>query len=456
MNFLIKKLINDKNFYKKLVLLAVPMIIQNFIVSSLNMTDTIMVGALGENQIAAVGIANQYFFFYNLIILGLTTGFSIFISQYWGSKNKKDIKKVLGLEIICVLAVGSIFTLGALLIPNLILRGFTGEPQVLQLGVGYLKIVALSYVVTGLSMLQANALKSIGKSKFPMIVSIVAILINLILNYIFIFGKLGFKAMGVEGSALGTVVARAVEFIMITYFTFKKGSSFRGGVKEFIDMDSIFIKTKFKAVIPVILNDAFWALGMVLYTVAYGKIGTNALASVQISNNVQNMFLILCTSTASASLVMIGHQIGAGDRKKTIEYAHKFSIIAFIFGGVIGILLILASPLILHLFKVSEGVRISTINILRILGIICPIRSLGIVLIAGIFRGSGDAKYALKAESIAMWVVAIPLTFLGAVVFKLPVEKVAILVATEDIVKVILCVVHLKENSWIHDLVNNK
>lgn len=452
----ISRLFSDKEFYKKLFILAIPMIIQNFIVSSINMLDTVMVGALGESEIAAVGIANQYFFLYNLIIIGITTGFSIFISQYWGSKNIRDIKKSIGLEFLSVMVVGLIFTLSALIIPGVILRIFTKDINVIDFSEGYLKIVVISYMITGVTLLFTGALKSIGNSKVPMVVSAMALLINGILNYIFIFGKIGFPYMGVRGAALATLIARLAEMIIIIYFSFKHTSPLRGSLKEFLDFDFSFTKKVYKSVTPVILNDGIWALGIVLYTVAYGKVGTKAIASVQISNTIQNLFMIFCIGIASSSLVMIGHEIGKKKREKAIEYAKKFSILSFIIGGILGVLLIIFSPVILELFNVSNEVRDSTRNILIIYGAIFPIRSLGIVLIAGIFRGSGDAKFALKAEAFAMWAVALPLSFIGAIIFKFNVEMVALMVIIEDIIKCLLCVIHLKGGKWMHDLVNLK
>ena len=456
MSIYLKNVFRDKKFYKKLVTLAIPMIIQNFIVSSLNMFDTLMVGSLGENEIAAVGMANQYFFFYNLIIIGIATGFSIFISQYWGSENIINIKKVLGLEIISVLLIGFIFTAAALIVPEIILGIFTKDGAVIKLSTDYLTVVVLSYLITGITILLSSSLKSIGNSRIPMIISAIAIFINGILNYIFIFGKLGFPAMGVRGSALATLVARIIEMSIIIYFSFKKASPFRGKITEFLSLDTVFVKKVYNSVVPVVLNDAFWALGLVLYTVAYGKVGTKAIASVQISNTIQNLFMIFCFGISSSSLVMIGHEIGRKNKEKAIEYAKKFTIISFIIGGLLGFILIIFSPTIVDLFNVSEEVRYSTRNILIIYGVICPIRSLAIVLIAGIFRGSGDAKFALKAESFAMWVIALPLTFLGATLFKFSVEKVAMLVIIEDIVKCFLCIIHLRGDNWIHDLVNLK
>lgn len=200
---------SDRQFFRKLLTLALPIMVQNFIVSSLNMVDTLMIGSVGENEIAAVGIANQVFFMLNLLIIGVTAGGSMFISQYWGSGDRHKIKNVCALGIVSITAIGAIFMAAALLIPNFILGLFTDNASVIELGRQYIIIVCLSYIPTGLSFFLAGVLRSTGNAKLPMIISAAAIMINIFFNYVFIFGNFGAPKLGVRGAALATLIANS-------------------------------------------------------------------------------------------------------------------------------------------------------------------------------------------------------------------------------------------------------
>ncbi|MGL5243970.1 MAG: MATE family efflux transporter, partial [Sarcina sp.] len=367
---LTKNLFNDKRFYRTLFMLAIPIVIQNFITSSLNMVDTVMIGAVGENEVAAVGIANQFFFLFNLLAIGIGAGCSIFISQFWGKKDIENIKKVLGVGIISALIIGSIFTFLALIFPENIIQLFTKDLLVISLGVNYLKVVCLSYILTIVTFIFASSLRSIGNTKTPMIISIIAIITNTIFNYIFIFGEFGAPVMGVKGAALATLIARTIECILIVYISLKPTSVLYGKFKEYINFDFTFVKSLYTAIIPVVLNDGCWGIGTVLYTVAYGTIGTHAIAAIQISNTVQNLFMVVCFSLASASLVMIGNEIGANNDEVAKKYSYRFTSLSFLTGLALGILVRIFAPFILTFFTVSSEVHTAVISILTIFSLI--------------------------------------------------------------------------------------
>ncbi|MEF9962212.1 MAG: MATE family efflux transporter [Erysipelotrichaceae bacterium] len=445
-------LFQDKKFYKIMIVLVIPIIIQNLLVSSLNMVDTLMIGALGENEIAAVGIANQFFFLYNLVIVGVSAGCSMFISQYWGAKDVEDIHKTVGVGVISASIAALVFTLVALLFPRSVISLFTKDAYVIELSVQYLYVVCISYIFTAISVVFASALRSTGNARLPMIVSFLAILCNAFLNYIFIFGFGPIPAMGVKGAALATTIARILECIILLFFSLRKTSILYGTWSHyFVFTKAFFLKIQ-SSVIPVILNEGCWGMGTILYTMAYGQIGTKAIAATQITNTITNIFMVLCFSMSSAALVMIGNQIGAKNKENTIAYAYKFTILAFLLGILLGISMIFFAPSIISIFNVSTQVHNSSILILRIFSFMAPVRVLTVILIVGIFRGGGDAKFALKIEAFTMWFIGVPLAFLGAMYFHFDVEIVAAMVTIEEIVKLCICIPRLKSKKWIHDL----
>lgn len=442
----------DRPFYRQLLVLAAPIMLQNFIASSLNMFDTLMIGQLGENEVAAVGVANQVFFLFNLVANGAAAGCSIFLSQFWGGGDRRSVHKVVGLGLLMNLCIGLLFTGAACAFPGPIIGLFSDDQAVISLGIEYLLLAALSYAFTSVSFLLAGAMRSVGKAWPPMIISAGAVLVNIALNQVFIFGELGAPAMGVRGAALATLIARVVEMALMLVFCFLPSSPLRGRLREYISFTPAFTGKVLLKTLPILLNESCWAVGTMLYVRAYGHIGTHAIAASQICNTVQNLFMVACFSLASSSLVMIGNQIGAGRREQAVIYSRRFSKLALLVGLILGIAVALSAPAILTLFKVSEQAARAAVAMLRIFSLIAPIRVLNVVLIVGVFRGGGDAGFSLAAEGVTMWTIGVPLAFLGAVTLRLPVEQVVLLITLEEIVKCVIALFRLRSNRWLHEV----
>lgn len=442
----------DRPFYRQLLVLAAPIMLQNFIASSLNMFDTLMIGQLGENEVAAVGVANQVFFLFNLVANGAAAGCSIFLSQFWGGGDRRSVHKVVGLGLMMNLCIGLLFTGAACAFPGPIIGLFSDDQAVISLGIEYLLLAALSYAFTSVSFLLAGAMRSVGKAWPPMIISAGAVLVNIALNQVFIFGELGAPAMGVRGAALATLIARVVEMALMLVFCFLPSSPLRGRLREYISFTPAFTGKVLLKTLPILLNESCWAVGTMLYVRAYGHIGTHAIAASQICNTVQNLFMVACFSLASSSLVMIGNQIGAGRREQAVIYSRRFSKLALLVGLILGIAVALSAPAILTLFKVSEQAARAAVAMLRIFSLIAPIRVLNVVLIVGVFRGGGDAGFSLAAEGVTMWTIGVPLAFLGAVTLRLPVEQVVLLITLEEIVKCVIALFRLRSNRWLHEV----
>lgn len=449
---MIKNLFSDKKFYRTLIILAVPIIIQNLLVSSLNMVDTMMIGAVGENEIAAVGISNQYFLIYQMLLGGIAGGCTVFISQFWGAGNKENIKRILGVGLVSILFFGTVITLFSLWKPEWIVGLYSKDPVVIKLGVDYLRMVSLSYIITGITFLFSNALRCVGHAKIPMFISFLAILVNVFFNYMFIFGKFGAPVMGVTGAALGTVIARLFEVIVIMGYSFRKSMVFYGKIKEYFEFKLATWKTVYSSILPIALNELCWGLGFTLYTMAYGIIGTQAIAAVQISNTIQNLFMVFCFGMASASMVMIGNTIGSNKKEEAKAHSRKFAFISVIIGIMLSITVFVSASWILTFFQVTDAVKQITFDLLLIFAISAPIRCLNIVLIVGVFRGGGDAGFALKAEAITMWCIGVPLAFIGASLLNLTTQQVAVIITLEEVIKFVVCVIRLKGNKWINDV----
>ncbi|SCN26242.1 Na(+)/drug antiporter [Clostridium sp. N3C] len=442
----------DKEFLSNMLKIALPIMLQNLVASTLNMADTIMVGKLGEIEIAAVGIANQYFFFFSMILIGLCGGCSVFIAQYWGKKDFDNIKRILGLGLVSVLLISIVFMAVGFINPGKIISLFNKEPIVKDLGGKYLFIVLFSYIFTAITFVYSYSLRSIGNTVTPLIVNIAALICNVVFNYILIFGKLGFPALGVEGAAIATLISRVVEAVTLVVLVYKDNGVLAAKFSELKDLSFEFLKKSYKIIIPVLLNDVLWALASLIYSFVYGHMGTGATAAIQICNTVNNMFMVVTFGMASASVVMIGNSIGEGKEDQTISYAKKFMIISLYVSILLGVILALTAPLIIELFNVSNEVRRSTLIMLYIISLIFLVRFLGMIMIVGILRGAGDARSALIIEGFTMWFIGVPLTILGAFFFKLPVHLVYALAILEEVVKFILALMRLKSRKWINNI----
>ncbi|WP_438519210.1 MATE family efflux transporter [Clostridium sp.] len=443
----------DKAFYKKALVIALPIVIQNFITSSLNIVDTMMIGKLGENEIAAVGIANQYFFLLNILIMGLFSGIGIFISQYFGKKDDKNIKKLVGIGLIAAIVVGGIFTLIAQVAPEGIISIFNKDGQVIKLGAEYLVIVSISYIFTAITFNYGIASRCIEKTAVPMVASSIALITNTVLNYGLIFGNFGMPKLGVEGAAIATLIARVIEFIIMVGYVYYSKNMLAANAKELFSFDFSFAKRIWITILPVLLNEACWGLGSVMYNVIYGRIGTQAIASVQIATTINNLFMVVIFGIGNAALVMVGAKVGKGEYDKAKEYGKNFLVIGTVIGIIIAVSLSLSANAVVSIYDVSEQVKVWSKLILYVTSLVMIVRVYNIITIVGVLRGGGDVKVSFLIEGITMWCIGVPLALVGAFVFNLPVYLVYALCTFEEITKAVACFKRMRSNKWIKNLV---
>lgn len=448
-----KNIFKDKKFLKSLWVLALPIVIQNFIMSSLNLVDNLMIGSLGEEAIAAVGLANQYFFVFMLSIAGITAGASIFMAQYWGKKEVAKIKSVLGLGIGVGMVSSIIFAIGAFFMPRQIMSILSKDLVVIELGVKYLQVAAISYLITNITMSYSAALRSTEQPKIPMYASIIGVLCNAFLNWVFIFGNLGFEAMGVMGAALATTIARVVEMLYILAMVYLKKNNIAASIKELFNFDKEFIKVYFKTSWSVIANELIWSLGMMAYSISYARIGTSAVASMQIATTLSNLFMVISIGIAVASCVMIGNRIGAGEEDIARDYAGKIGLLSPLVGAVIGVMLWIFAPLIVKPFNVEAQTMQMTINVLRLIAVFTPIRTFNVVMIIGVLRGGGDTMFSMLVQAGTVWLYSVPAAFIGATILGLPLIGVYILICLEEFLKLFFSIHRLKSGKWIKNII---
>jgi len=443
------RLIKDKVFFKLSAGLAIPIILQDILNSSVNMADTFMIGKLGENEVAAVGLANQLYFIYQLIIFGITSGSAIFIGQYWGKRDTKNIHKVMGISMSLSLFFAFIFSTTAFFIPDKIMGLYSKDPDVIKLGCDYLSIVIISYFFSSLILSLNSALRATEFTKLPMCTTFISLFTNIILNYLFIF-KLGY---GVKGAAMATVLARFTETSFQIFFIYKLKTPVAAKLLMYLKADKEFLKSFFKVTVPVILNEFMWALGTSIYNMAYKYSGTEAQAAIQIASTIQNLFIVMGTGMGFACNIMLSNALGARDIKKAISYSKKCIKISVMLSCFMCVVLLLSADFILMFFDVSETVKNYTYYLFVVTAVGLIVKTYNYTTIVGILRSGGDTKFCLILDAATVWFIGIPFAFLGSAILHLPIYITFALVYMEEVVKFFISTKRVLSNKWAKTLI---
>lgn len=440
------------SFYKVFFTIAFPIMIQYFITSTLNLMDSVMIGTLGEEAVAALGICNQYFFLFNLIVMGIYSGCNVLISQFWGKQDIVNIKKVLGISLVLGIITSMVFLIIGRVYSTEIISIFNRNDTVMSLGKSYLELVCISYIFMTVSFAYGIGSRGVQRAFVPMLCSAFALVLNIFFNYVFIFGHFHMPAMGVRGAALATLIARIFEMLLILTLIYRRKNILSASCREMLAFDKSFFKNTMTAIMPVIVNELCWGVGFLIYSVIYGNMGTKPMAAVQICNTIQSIFLILIFAVSNAACVMIGNEVGRDNLENVHDYSAKLIKIALLISLAMSVSLILSSKFILSFYTVSSEVYSNAWYMLIITALILPGRFLNVLLIVGILRGGGDASYVLKIELATMWLIGVPLCAWGALLLKLDVYQVFLLVTLEEIIKCIISVKRFKSNKWIKNM----
>ena len=447
--------IESKSLYRTLARVALPIALQSLITSSLNLLDNLMVGSLGEIELAAVGLSTQLFFVHISVMFGFASGSSAFMAQFWGKQDVKSIRKVTGFTIMVCFGISMLFFLPAFFIPNYVLRLFTDIPGVIDLGKDYVRIAAVSFLTLGITFPLSSVLRTTQQTSIPLKISIVVFSTNTLLNYILIFGSFGAPAMGVSGAATATAISRVIELILYFYIIFIRKNLIAGKLSEFTGWQRILILRILATAVPVVINEAMWSLGMAAYNAAYGRMGVTEFAAVQASNTLNTLFILAIFSLGDALLILVGQRIGMGEMEYAFALAKRLLRIGFFVGVISGILLILTSQIIIRLFNFTpEGQRYALL-ILCIYGVFMPVKVFSGLNIVGTLRCGGDTRIAMIFEVGSVWLIGVPLVFLGALYLSLPIYFVVLMAQTEEVVKGILCLRRFRSKKWMKNLVND-
>ncbi|MGF7048646.1 putative MATE family efflux protein [Paenibacillus sp. DS2015] len=443
-----------KDFYKNVYKIAIPITLQSLIMSLLFLTDQLMVGQLGDTAIASVGIATKIFSVISVVLAGISMGVSVYAAQFWGNRDTKSISQLLGLGLFIGLILSFLFTLLVFFNPQYIVGLFTTDKSIIDNGYIFLQLVALSYIPTMLTMMYSSILRSTEHVKFPMYASAVTVCINVLLNYLFIFGHLGFPAMGLKGSAIAMVISRVIECILII------GAVYKFRLPGSVDWRNLFGISKpltvkfFSTTYPIVLTELVWVLGETVYAVIYSRMGTVEMTAMTITFPLQGLSVGLLSGLASAAGVMVGNKLGAGEKDVAIDYAKKFIRFGIIISISLGVVIALTAPLYVSAFNISSEANQLGIYIIWVFAGFLWVKVANMIIAGGILQSGGDSKFVFAMESTATWLIGVPSALLLSFVWKQPIFWVYLVLSLEEVVRFGLGLTRIYSKKWVKNLVD--
>lgn len=449
-----KTMLQDKIFLSKAVRIALPVAMQGMLNTVVNLVDNLMIGSLGSTAIASVGLANKVFFVYSLLVFGVVSGSGILAAQYWGNKDVKNIRKVLGLSLLIALSASLIFLIPARINPQIMMRIFTTSEASIQMGASYLAVAALTYPFYAVTTTYVAMLRAVNQVKAPVLISCCTIFINIIFNYILIFGKFGAPAMGVVGAAIATLLARIVEASAILCVVYITKTPLACRVKELFGYSKAFLRQFFVTAAPVIANEFVWGLGTTIYSMAYGRMGDDAVAAITIATTIQDIVVVLFQGLSAATAVILGNELGAGRLKTAERYAKNFFILQFLVTVVaaLGCVGIRWGVIGLYQPGISDAVAMDVSKCLLMFAFFMPVKMFNYVNIVGVLRSGGDTRMCLFIDTSGVWVIGIPLAFIGGLVLKQPIYVVYGMVMLEEVYKAIFGYWRYRKKKWLRNL----
>ena len=441
-------------FYKTLFSIAIPIILQNLLQTFVNMLDTIMVGRLGSVAIASVGLGNQIFFMLCMVVFGISSGASIFIAQFWGAANLSGIRKTFGFMLVACFCVAIVFLLGGSLIPEKLLSLYTRDEAVIKEGVRYLRLVSFCYPMLAISFSCQMAFRSTEHVILPTVTTAISFGLNVLFNWIFIFGcaPLGIPMMGVAGAALATLIARFVEMIITVSVGIARKFEAVGTVRELFAFDCAFIKKLAVVALPVLLSETLWGLGITTQNSIFAHAGTDSFSAFSIMNTVSQLTWVFFIGMGSASSVILGKKIGAGEDEAARAYTNRFCWFFPLAGAIIGLFLFPISRILPFVFNVGPHIIGITQSMMLVLMCIYPSRAFNMLIIVGVCRSGGDTIFASLIDNGWMWVLAIPLACVATFVWNCPAWQIMLCFESEQILKTACGLWRVKSGKWLHNV----
>lgn len=444
-------LFSDKIFISKLLHITLPIAFQNLMLASVAAADAIMLGFLNQNSMSSVSLATQIQFIQNMIVFAIVSVESILGAQYWGKKDTVSVSKIFAISLKLSITTSFFFFIGCIFFPRQLMLIFTNEESLILLGMDYLKIAGWSYLLTGISQCYLTLMKISDHPTQTATISSICVLVNIILNAIFIFGFFELPPMDVKGAALATLFSRIIELIWCITISYKK-NYIHLNFNHFFSKHKILFIDFVKCLLPLIGASLFWGIGFTSYTAFMGHLGTDSAAANSVAAVIRDLLCCLCNGICTAAGIMVGNELGAGNLEKGKIYGDRIFKLSMLCGIIITLLTFASTPILSKIIKLTDKATLYFIQMMIILSIYMFGRTVNTIVINGIFAAGGDTLFDMYSLAVCMWGLAVPLAALGAFVFHWPIYLVYACTCIDEVGKIPWVIHHYKKYKWVKDL----
>lgn len=441
-----------KQFYRAVLTLLIPMALQNLINVGISSVDVIMLGRVGEKVLSGASLGSQVQFIMSLILFGLTSGASVLIAQYWGKGDKDSIATVFGMAMKTAALVGIFFAVITECMPKRIMMIFTDDAEVILQGVRYLRIVALSYTVSAITMVYLNTMRGMERVAIATVTYLISMITNIVGNSFFIFGLGSFPEMGVAGAAIGTLLARIAELVVVIFYNWKKNEVLAFRFSFLFRRDSLLFRDFVKYSIPVIFNELMWGAGVSTIAAILGHMGSSAVAANSVAQVVRQLATVVAFGVSSTTAILIGKAIGEGKLETAKEYGKRFRKLSIITGIAGAVVVLLARPIVMTAFTLSEESRYYLGVMMLVMSYFVIGQSYNTTLVVGIFRGGGDTLFGLILDVSIMWGISIAFGAVGAFFLDFSVPLVYIILLSDEVIKIPITTWRYRTYRWLQNV----
>ena len=442
----------DKKLYKKLFGIVAPIAFQYLMASLVSASDAFMLGFLDQDSLAASSLAGQTAFVFSLFFGAFVFGLTVLAAQYWGKGDKATAGEVLAVTMRYSLIVSTVFTLAAALFPEALMRLFTSDSKLISAGAEYLRMVSLSYLLTGFTQVYFGMMKVCDRAKLSSLIGSLSVVLNIILNACLIFGPAFFPKMGISGAALATVLARAFETVCVIIAVMKKKCPPLDLKLVFRTGNKLIHRDYWKYTLPILINQIGWGGGVTMYSVIMGHLGSDATAANSIASIVRSMIASLCWGIASGVGIIIGGMLGRDEFEKAKKAGGSFVRFSLVIGAASGLVILAVTPLVLRTISLEEQAQHYLKYMMFMAAYYIIGNSLNSTVITGIFPAGGDTRFGMVCDVITLWCVVVPMGLAGAFLLKLPVLAVAFILTLDESVKIPAVYRHYMKYKWVRNI----
>ena len=440
------------HFFKAVCTLAIPVALQSMLQSSFSMVDQIMIGQLGEINVAGVGLAGKFSSIYSVVISAIGAVAGIMIAQYLGQKNRSEVRRSFFTNLLLGAGIAGMFMVICTLFPNQIMGAYTRDVQTRQAAAEYLMLISGTFVPMAGATLLSTLFRCLEKPRLPLYASILSALLNTSLNYIMIFGKLGISPMGVRGAAFATVISQCANFLLMLLMLSKNGFLLKSNEGEPTATLRMNWGQYWSMLLPLLVCEVVWSLGENVYAAIYGHMSTDASAAMTLTNPIQGLVIGALCGLSQAASVIIGKHLGSGENEEAYWSAKKLMLYGAIGSALLSVIVMIASEAYVGIYQVDNAVKTMTMQILFAYAIVVPFKVLNMILGGGIIRSGGRTKYVMFIDMVGTWCFGVPLGLLSAFVWKLSIPYVYFLLSLEECIRFGISLIVFRRRKWMNQL----